>query len=205
MRYFLITFIVISLLGCKKGNAEFLLKGQVTDETFSGALSGATLRLYEVEAGSLNESLIKSVIIDNSGAYSFTFERSKAESYRLELSKPNYFTVRKDISFSSLSTEEDNIVSISSTAKSWVDLHFVHNNGQASDVFTYTKQEGKQGCVECCAITTVTLTGNVDTTIRCINDGNTTYSYLWTFNNGGYTIESITTTPFDTVELLLNY
>ncbi len=205
MRFIILILTSIALFSCKKGTAEFHIKGQVSDDTFSGALTGATLRLYKIEAGSLNESLIKSAVIDNSGAYSFTFERDKAESYRLELSKSNYFSVTKEIAFSSLTTEEDNIVNISSTAKSWVDLHFVHNNGLASDELTFIKQEGKQDCDECCGTSSVTLIGNIDTTIRCINDGNTTYSFLWTYNNGSPAIESITTTPFDTVELLLNY
>lgn len=75
-----------------------------------------------------------------------------------------------------------------------------------SDIFQYIKQQGKANCAECCPIDQKTLNGAVDTSIYCINDGNTLYSiYYFATGMTGGTIEGVATNAFDTTELLINY
>ena len=70
----------VLMMSCKKGKAEFHLSGKVEDSSFKSSLSGAVVKLYELEVGTKNENLIGSVISSSEGTYSFSFERNKVES-----------------------------------------------------------------------------------------------------------------------------
>ena len=201
-------FLLIIGLGfaCKKGKGNFTLKGVVTDTTFSTPLSGAVIKLYQVPAGTSQEILIETKTLGSDGAYSFTFPRDKMERYVIKVTKNNYFSLNETVYFSELTLEEDNVANFSTTAKSWAKLRFINSNPQPGDVLTYIKQEGKANCPECCTTSEVIFYGALDTTIYCINDGNTLYSYFYsvsgTTNQG---IRNATTIAFDTTEILLNY
>lgn len=202
---FVITVLAVVLTSCKKGRADFTLKGFVSDETFGGGVSGATINLYEVEAGGFSTTLIGTATLSD-GNYSFTFPRNKAESYTVEVLKNQYFILEESVNFSSMTIEEDNIRNFSISAKSWVNLKFINDNPQQTDALKYIKIDGKQDCVECCPKSEQYLNGAIDTTITCINDGNTTYSYnYWVLNTVISGHESIVTIPFDTVDLVLHY
>ena len=208
------SFSILSVLGfslfmmftsCKKGRAEFTIKGFITDQSFNTGLSGVTAYLYEIPAGGGNLNQVASAVLSN-GNYEFTVSRDQVEGYIIRVNKPNYFDHDEAINFSTLSIENDNIVNFSVYAKSWVNLHFVNINGQPTDELRYTKVDGYQGCSECCPTDEQIISGDVDTMIYCINRGNTTYSYNYvSLPSGAFGTESITTTPFDTVELLLDY
>ncbi len=202
--YLILVLAVFS--ACKKGKADFTLKGTVTDTTFATGLDGATVSLYENEAGSTGTSLIGTSTLGSDGAYSFTFPRNQAESYRIEITKANYFAIEDLIPFSALSVENDNIYDYGTTAKAWVALRFTNQNGQATDVLQYLRQSGKTGCDECCVGGDQFIYGDVDTTIYCINDGNETYSYhYWIQNTSLNGNRSVVTTSFDTTEIHLTY
>ena len=207
MRLFVIFILSISLIGCKKGVGEFTLKGNISDSTFNTSLAGAVVNLYQVPVGTTDLELIGTQTLGPDGNYSFTFPREKMERYVLKASKDLYFDINENIYFSSLSLENDNTRNYSTTAKSWVNLRFINVfPSSASDFLAYTKQNGKADCEECCSKEQQNLYGIIDTSIICINDGNTAYSYFYyvsgTSNNG---IRSITTVPFDTVNITLNY
>ena len=112
----------------------------------------------------------------------------------------------KTIYFSELTIEEDNIRNYTTTALSWVRLRFINQSPSPSDVLQYSRQIGKINCSTCCPAGTNYLNGAIDTSIYCVNDGNTTYQYQYsvvgTTNNG---IKSATTIAFDTTEILLQY
>lgn len=193
------------LLGCKKGRADFTLRGLITNGTFSGVITGAVLNLYEVEAGGGTTTLIGTQNITD-GYYSFTFKRNKVESYIIEVSKPNYFDLYETVNFADMTLEEDNVYDYQMTAKSWVNLHFVNSTPQPNDQLKYIKIDGKEGCPECCEDTEQFLNGAVDTNIYCINDGNTLYSYnYWVIGTIESGHKSVSTTAFDTTEILLTY
>ena len=105
-----------------------------------------------------------------------------------------------------MTIEEDNIRNYTTTALSWVRLRFINQSPSPSDVLQYSRQIGKINCSTCCPAGTNYLNGAIDTSIYCVNDGNTTYQYQYsvvgTTNNG---IKSATTIAFDTTEILLQY
>lgn len=200
-------FIVfISLISCKKGKADFVLTGKITDQTFSQALTGATVKLYQVPVGTTQELLIETTTLGNDGMYSFTFPRDKMEKYIIKVFKTNYFEIEETVYFSSLSIDEDNVRDYGTTAKSWVKLTFFNSSPSPSDELQYIKQAGKEGCFECCGTSMNSLYGAVDTSIYCINDGNTEYSYFYeVIGTSNIGIKSTYTIPFDTTEIILNY
>lgn len=198
--------VLFSLGSCKKGKADFTLKGTITDATFATGLSGASVKLYATEVGSLTIDQIASGTLNANGEYSFTFPRDKIETYYLEVTKDNYFEVYEAIPFSELTISEDNVYNFSTTAKGWVKFHIVNNNGQASDVLEYIREEGKVDCAECCPGGYRYYYGAVDTTFYCVNDGNKEYSgYYWEQGGGASGPVWVITPPFDTVNVNISY
>jgi hypothetical protein len=192
--------------GCKKGKADFVLTGAITNTTFSIPMTGAVVQLYGTEAGGSATNLISEMTLSADGLYSFTFPRDQIETYHLKVTKADYFSIEKDIPFADLTIENDNVRNYATTAKSWVKLRFVNTAPLPTDVLQYIKQDGKEGCDECCGDADIFLNGAVDTTIYCINDGNTEYSYYyWVHGTTNQGLRAATTTAFDTVEILLNY
>jgi hypothetical protein len=201
-----LSVLLIGNYACKKGKADFVLTGTITNTTFNTPLDGAVVQLYGTEAGGAGTNLIATMTLGSDGIYSFTFPRDKIETYHLIVTKANYFTLNKDIPFSDLTIEEDNIRNYATTAKSWVKLRFVNGSPLPTDILQYIKQNGKEQCDECCYDGNNYFYGATDTSIYCINDGNTEYSYyFWEHNTANQGMRAITTTPFDTVEILLSY
>jgi hypothetical protein len=209
MRIIILIFLLcLTFFSCKKKELTFQFKGTVSDLTFNKGLEGAVLTLEEVAAnGSSNSTQIINTTIGADGAFDFTFKRNSAIKYKLKITKKDYFTISEDIPFSDFSTESPLVKNYSSYGKSWVKLRFVNQAPfLSSDLFRFVKQEGKEGCEECCPIYEREFLGIVDTTIYCINDGNTVYSYYyWSQNPNAAGLESITTIAFDTVEIVKYY
>jgi len=201
-----ILFIICSICSCKKGKANFVLRGTLTDLTFSTNLSGATVKLYQVPVASTQEQLLQTLTTGTDGSYSFTFPRDKMEKYVLKISKQGYFDIQKEVYFSGLTIEDDNIRNYATTAKSWVKLRFINTIPSSSDHLRYIKQEGKVDCQDCCSKEEQNYFGALDTAIYCINDANTNYSYYyWIIGTPSQGLKSAFTTPFDTTEILLEY
>jgi hypothetical protein len=208
MRYLTVFFfsLLFALSSCNKGKTNFVLKGTITDATFNQHHSGASVQLYEIEAGGSSTNLIGTAEIGSDGAYSFTFPRNKVESYTLLVEKDGYFTVDENIPFSGMTISEDNERNFSTTAKSWAKIRLINSNPLPSDHLQITKQEGKNGCLECCDNTIMEFYGALDTTIYCVNDGNTTYSFYYTVvGTANQGIQSGNTVVFDTTQISLNY
>lgn len=208
MKKIALLLIILSIvLSCKKGEIDFTLKGKVSDATFGGGLSGATITLTQVPIGGGTVKIVGSATLGSDGSYSFTFIREKVEKYLLNINKNNYFSIDETVLFSDFSTETPLERNYSTSAKSWVKLIF-KNQAPATigDGLTFTKQAGKTGCTECCPQETKTLIGFVDTVFYCANDANTVYSYYFNVVNTSIQgIESITTIPFDTVTISKTY
>ncbi|MES2799577.1 MAG: hypothetical protein V4638_06145 [Bacteroidota bacterium] len=207
-----ITYLSLVLVGfllitsCNKNKGNFHLGGTIIDDSFSQNLIGATVKLYQTPVGSSSQLLVASTTTDANGEYHFTFKREKMEKYTLVVSKNNYFEKTTEIPFSDFSLEEEEeIVNVTTTAKSWVRITLSNTDPLPGDVLTYTKQNGKINCDECCPTSAVNYYGALDTVFYCINDGNTNYSFLYSASGIGSGIKSISTTAFDTVDLQLFY
>ena len=202
----ILSLAILMLFSCKKGAGTFTLKGKISDLTFNSGLDSAELKLYKVPVGSPTEILIETITLGADGSYSFEFPRERMEKYILRVTKNSYFTIDETIYYSDLSIENENVRNYVTTAKSWVELRFLNTNPLANDQFRYTKQEGYQGCAECCPSTEQIYFGALDTSIYCINKGNTIYSIYYNVigtNNQG--IKQVTTVPFDTTQIYFSY
>ncbi|MBL1279608.1 MAG: carboxypeptidase regulatory-like domain-containing protein [Fluviicola sp.] len=200
--------IILSFSFCKKkGKADFTVTGKITNATYGIPLSGASIKIYEKSPSSSQEILVGTTTTDSGGNYSFTFPRNKVQSYRVNGVKANYFTFDETINFSDLSIDSDNIRNYSTTAKSWVKLSFVNTLPSAvTDEIRFSRSAGKSNCAECCTSGEISIFGIADTSIYCINDGNTNYTYNYNVvgtSNVGQ--QSVVTVAFDTTEILLNY
>ncbi|MFZ9028404.1 MAG: hypothetical protein ACO2Z9_05270 [Crocinitomicaceae bacterium] len=207
MRTLLILLIITSFTaGCKKGKSDFVLRGTISDATFSQPLSGGTVKLYEVEAGGGNQTLLETATIGNDGSYSFTFPRNKVENYILTIEKENYFKNQTVIPFNDMTIKDDNIKDLSTTAKSWAKITLFNTNPQQSDHLAIIKQQGKDNCEECCSSSQVDFYGTIDTSFYCANDGNTTYQFFYQLVGTSIQgLKSDVTTAFDTTEITLQY
>jgi hypothetical protein len=197
---------VISLFGgCKKKVVTYIVSGNVYDNTFSTNFSGLTLKIEAKKSGNAYYSLLTNVLTESNGNYSFTIQNDLYEKVRISAAPTNYFPIERIIAYGNL-TQDANIYNLNTTAKAWARLIFNNNNPNPNDQLQYTKQDGKVGCSECCSADKQILSGAVNDTIFCINDGNTYYSYLYsvlgTSNNG---INAVYTHAFDTTTLIFNY
>lgn len=197
---FAILFLCLILLSCKKEELNFIIKGKVSDITFSGSMQGAAVKLYSFPLGSTLGVFENSVTTDAQGNYQFELDRDKYEKIQLVVEKNNYFEIIDNISFSSLTSDGDNLFNYSMEAKSWT--KFIISNQQpalAQDEFKLFKNSGKTDCAECCSNGYSYYYGNVDTVVYCANGGNQYMSFFYWVNgtedNGS---DSVYNTPFDT-------
>lgn len=197
--------VIFTFIACNKDKGNFKIEGTAFDVSLGQTLSGATVKIYQTPAGTGLKEHLATTTTDALGNYSFSFKREKMEKYTIVISKALYFDKSIDIPFSSMSLEEAEVIDIETTAKSWVKIHLNNLNPQSSDVLDYTKQNGKVDCEECCSAGMQSFSGPLDSTFYCINDGNTVYSFLYSTNSIGSGIKTITTVPFDTVDLELQY
>jgi hypothetical protein len=203
---FLISITILFFAGCKKGAGTFTLKGTISDETFNTGLSGATIELYKVPVASNNEILVESKTLGNDGAYQFTFPREQVEKYVIRVNKSLYFPIESLVYYSSLNVGSDNVRNYSTSAKSWVELRILNNAPSPLDHLRYIKQQGLATCPECCPTTEQNFYGALDTSIYCINKGNSIYSiYYWVIGTNIQNMLETTTTPFDTTQIFLSY
>lgn len=208
MRLLIIFTLGLALMtGCQKGKAEVTLKGTIIDVTFGKPLTDANVSLHSQDAGSTQLNLIASSSTSETGAYSFTFPRNQVQSYFIIVEKNNYFPINEEIPFSEISIEENNVYHYATAAKSWVKLHFVNIAPSApSDQLRFILQDGKTGCDGCASTTDQFIYGIVDTSIVYLNDGNTTFSFLYDIvGSSEFGVLSTNTTAFDTTEILLEY
>ena len=194
------------LFCCKKGTGVFIIKGKITDETFSTGLDGAIIKLYKVPVASSSRILVESFTLQEDGNYSFTFPREKIEKYILVVEKNLYFKLEKEIYYSDLTVNEPLVCNYGTIAKSWVELRFVNPVLEPSDHFRFIKQDGLVGCEECCSNAEENIYVNPYFSRICINNANELYSILyWDIGGLEQGYKEVLTVPFDTTLLLVNY
>ena len=201
-----LSLVLLLLFGCNKGAGTFTLEGVITDASFNQPLAGAEVSLYGIAAGNNQYAMIASAVTGADGKYSFTFDRTRTEKYTLYVKKNLYFEQEEEVYYSQLKLKETNIRNVSTTAKSWVEIKIFNNNAANNDHLQFLRQQGKTGCSECCFSGITHLYGFQDTSIFCINDGNSLYSIEYAvFGTSNTGILGVTTTPFDTTVLNLTY
>ena len=208
MSFFRCTIIafVLLVISCEKGAGTFVLKGEITDMTFSQGHSGATIRLFKVPVGTQELISIDSAVLNTNGNYQFSFLREQMEKYVIRVEKEGYFDIQEDIYMSSLTLENDNTRNYQTHAKSWIGIQLQNDNPENSDHFRYIKQEGLENCETCCPNTEQNFYGPLDTTIYCINNGNEVYVLLyWVIGTSTSNLVSMNTNAFDTSYVNISY
>lgn len=202
-----IALFFLTLTACKKKELEFKMSGIVTDATFGQPLDDASAILYQKPAGGGTLKIVGTTGLGADGKFQFTFKREQAEKFFIQITKVNYFDVYEPISYDLFSTEDELVKNYSTTAKSWVKLHFKNISPSANfDILKWTKQQGKSNCPTCCSLEQQVVLGEVDTTYKFISDGNSPFSYIYNTTNPTTTgVKEITTVAFDTVTILLEY
>ncbi|MFM7644062.1 MAG: hypothetical protein ACKO5N_04650 [Sphingomonadales bacterium] len=198
--------IVSLLFSCEKGTGTFVIKGKISDQTFQTGLEGAVISIYKVPIGTSDELFVESLTLPANGTYEFSVPREKMERYILRVDKPLYFPIEKNLYYSELSIEKDNLCDLGTKAMSWAKIHFKNNNPVPMDHFRYIKQEGLAACLSCCPSTAQNFYGSLDTTFYCVNNGNTNYSiYYWEMNTNNSGLKTTNTTAFDTTLIEVIY
>ena len=206
MKIIIVLLLLPLVSSCKKGTGNFIIKGKITDETFSTGLDGAIIKLYKVPVASSSRILVESFTLQNDGNYSFTFPRERMEKFIVVVEKNLYFKLEKEIFYASFTVNEPLICNYGTKAKSWVELRFVNADVQPSDHFRYIKQDGLVGCEECCSNAEENIYANPYFHRICINNANELYSILyWNIGTLQQGYEEVLTAPFDTTLLLINY
>jgi hypothetical protein len=206
LTYSIFILLIFVLFSCDKGAGEFSISGIITDDTFDTSLVGAEIAIYKVPLASNTEQFIESQTISSDGKYQFTVPRERIEKYILRITKHLYVPIEKTIYFSELKLKEENVFDLTTWAQSWVEIKLVNQNPLSMDHFRYIKQAGYASCAACCPITEQDFYGALDTSIYCINKGNTIYSLLyWVLNTPNQGYLEANTTAFDTTQIYLNY
>lgn len=191
------------IASCKKGNIEYTIEGTIQDKSFNNTLSGALVKLYVVEVGTSNLVELGSVTTGSDGKYSFKFKREKYESVTIAVSKNQYFEQQSSQSLDNLNVKESNVFNFDFYAKSWARIHIL---GNGTNDCRFIKQEGYSGCSECCPTSYQYFVQPTDTSVYCINKGNTLYQvYYNVMQTPTQGPIGVTTVPFDTTELLISY
>lgn len=205
---FITLFSLLILLSCKKDSIQFAISGKINDTSFNTGLSGASVSIYQVNAGTTEKVYITSTTTDEGGNYEFKINREQAEKYYIDCSKENYFDVEKEVNFSDLTTDKTNTINIDIDAKATI-RWIVKNIGQvdSTDVFKIQKMNGKTDCEACCANTFYIYTGaNVNDTLTCRTKGNT-YLKFYQIDNQEQTseLDSVYCTAFQTTTVSINF
>jgi hypothetical protein len=194
---------LISLNGCKKKNLTYTINGVITDLTFNTPLANATVSISTTSISNPAEEVKATLTTDANGYFEYELNRDKIQNVRISVNKQDYFTDETLTTLDQLSLDDPNVFNYSIYAKSWVRLRFV---GDGTKDVKYYKLIGKNNCDECCATGEMHMVNATDSSVYCINNGNTVYQIyydvLGTSNHGNL---EVTTVPFQTTELLINY
>lgn len=206
MKQFIFLILVIALVSaCKKGQADFVISGVVSDLTFGKPLENATVTITKKSAGKEELIHVATLMTDSEGKYTVDLKRDRFVSVDIEVEKEGYFTVNETVAFSDLSVKTDNLVMLSTTGKSWARIVLKHNESTTTKL-DLLRTKGKSGCAECCPAGYQQFVGIIDTVFYCVNDANTTYEITY-FKQGTSLsgTKSAVTSYMDTVDIILEY
>lgn len=199
-----------SLISCKKDPIQYTFAGTVSESVNGTALTSVNVdisqRVYE---GNVASSFFNSAGLatsGNDGYWEMTFDREKVFEFKVSMTKSGYFDSEQIISSGDVAVDETKIINETLEPKSWIKFHLVNMSGMSTDLFTMIHYNFRTGCTGCTTNEYFYYEGNIDSTFTVLTTGGiyTRYSYK---NPGAalYLQDSVYTTPFDTVEVNINY
>jgi len=197
----LFILVLTSLCTCKKKNLEYEISGTVYDKSLNKSMAGVDVTISVSKNSGFYD--LATVTTDNEGKYSYKLLRENYHQIRIQVAPTHYFDQNSTTTLEGLSLDKPNTFDFNLYAQSWVRLHFVSDG---SKQLRYYKQAGKSGCDACCEAGEKQVNFKVDTSIFCINDGNTPYQIFYDVMGGTDSgTKNVTTVAFDTTEILVNY
>ncbi|MBU2020411.1 MAG: carboxypeptidase-like regulatory domain-containing protein [Bacteroidetes bacterium] len=203
--FFLGIFSFIAVAGCKKKTVSYKIVGKAIDDTFKKPLEDATIRIEGLVSSTGSYTLISNTFTDAEGNFEFVLPRGNYSSIRFTAEKQMYYENSTVLNVSDLNPEKDNNVEVLTTARSWIKIVFVNDNGTSTDRLSFRKQQGKINCEGCCDSEFQIFDGAIGGTVICANDGNSTFSYLYSTNGNSPVTNSTMTTPYDTNLVEIHY
>ena len=208
IRAVLLGSLIVITTNCKKGVAHFTIEGQINDLTFDKPLDSAFVKLYQIGIGTNTEEIIDSVYLNSTGTFRFEFERGKVEKYIIKVEKPNYFEIKDEIPFPSLTPSGTDVYNYSIKAKSWVEMRFINSIVQPGDLFRFVKTSENSSCEECCPGGMIDLNEEAFYSRTCVNNANALFTvdyWIVNGNNSQYGQKQTNPTPFDTTLIEVIY
>lgn len=194
---------ISSINSCKKKDIKYTINGTVTDLSFNTPLANATITISTSSISSPSEIVKATLTTDASGYFEYELDREKIQNVRISVNKMNYFSDGTLTTLDNLSLDNDNVFNYNVYAKSWVRLHFVSDGTKD---LKYYKLTGKNNCEECCPTGEMHMVNAVDSSVICINNGNSPYKIYYEVVGGSNHGEmEVITAPFQTTEILINY
>lgn len=202
----LLIFAGLLVMACQKKSVTYHVRGVLTDETNNQSIANQELVVYIQENDVAAELEFMTLTTNQSGDYSFDIDRAKFVNIRIAGTRDGYFPFQAVISLDQLKVDEDNVLNLETTAKSWVNIIFNNPGGESTDEIRYTKLNGKRDCIDCCPDNQQSRFGAGSDTVTCITDGETYYSIdyvvIGTTDSG---IRDAFCPAGDTAEIVLNY
>ncbi|MBW7866899.1 MAG: hypothetical protein H3C31_01090 [Brumimicrobium sp.] len=192
---------LLGIASCKKKELSFTFKGKVTAAYTNQGLEGVQIYIYASNLAN-NTSKSATAYTNANGEYEIVLERLKFDKVSIEASKNLHFSEKKLIKFDDLSTQNDNIVNFTMNAKAWARITAQNlNDPQPGDNFKILKLGGKVDCEECSPNGKYTFWYDAfNSSYIFINDGQTYFKYYYWYNDTVvHGLDSILTTPFDTI------
>lgn len=195
---------------CKKDPIQYTFAGIVTESNTGIALANANVsvsqRIYEGNVASNFFNSAGLATTGSDGRWEVSFDREKVFEFKLTTNKSGYFESEQIISSGDVLVDETKMVNTILEPKSWIKFHLVNVSGFPTDVFTMIHYNFKTGCSGCTTNDYHYYEGIVDSTFSVTTTGGvyTKFSYK---NPGAalYIQDSVFTTPFDTVQVNINY
>jgi hypothetical protein len=209
-RSVVVVLLIAFSISCKKETIQYVFEGAVTESVNNAALGGVDVtvsqRVYDGNVASSFFNAAGSSTTTADGAYHVNFDREKVVEFKIELSKDGYFDQEEIIVSGEVVPEDPNIYNYTMEPMAWIRFNLVNFGGLTSDDFTMIRYNFREGCSGCTTNGYFHYYGQVDSTFTFTTTGGiyTRYSYL---NPGAslYNNDSIYTTPFDTVDVNINY
>lgn len=175
---------VFVLNGCKKNDDEITISGRIYDNGFGQYLQGVTVRLSGngVQNGVYSPEFItlETVTSDASGNFSFTRKKDKTDSFRITVTKDQYFTTTHEFSSSVFSSADTYSKEIQVDPQGYltIRLHNAFPSDNDDQVVFYFTNSGLD-CYDCCTNIPHTGTGPAfDTTFTCCFYGNRNIAFM---------------------------
>jgi len=202
------------LTSCKKDKNEIIISGKILDSGFGNYLVGATVKLSGngIQNGIYSPDFVEleTITTDAGGNFSFTRTKDRSDSFRITVTKNEYFSEVHEFSSTVFSASSEYVKEIQIKPSGYLQIHFYNAYPSDDDdqVVFYFSNAG-QNCPDCCTNTPHTGYGPAfDTTFTCRFYGNQKICFLRSVTKNQHTnvyLDSLFCPAFETTTYQIPY